>query len=199
MPNSTSRSPTWNQVHDSTTAAFPAASWTKAISDMTRPMAREAMPKIAPPSLVRFPKNMMTKKLRMGSRGTSHMYSVMRPQLASSSPLGGSRRVRPRPSPFHKRHVFDIHRRSVAEDEDHDRKANADLGRGDCNDEEGEHLAGHSRLLQKCGEGHEVDVDRVEHQLDREQYEHGVRSGKDSVNADRKEQGGQDQEVVEGH
>src|SRR5919106_5630951 len=199
MPNSTSRPPISNQCHDFSTAALPAASWTKAIKDMPRPTAREAMPKIAPPWLVRLPKNMMTKKLRMGSRGTSHMYSVMRPRLASSLRLGRSVGVHPQPSPFHQRHVFDVHRRPVAEDENHDREPDADLGRGDCDDEEGEHLAGHPRLLQKCRERHEIDVDRVQHQLDREQYENGVRSGEDSINADREEQGGQDQEVVERH
>ena len=72
-----------------------------------------------------------------------------------------------------------------------------DLGRGERDDEEGEYLA--RDVFQKRGEGDEVEVDRVQHQLDREQDQNDVLPGEHAVDADAEEQSREDEEISDGH
>src|SRR5205823_14200355 len=85
----------------------------------------------------------------------------------------------------------------VAEDEQDDGQAHADLDGGHEDHEQGEDLA-HHRVAEGA-EGDQVDVDGVEHQLDRHQHQHRVAAGEDAVYADAEQHRGEKQELVQVH
>ena len=54
-------------------------------------------------------------------------------------------------------------------------------------------------VVAEGAEGHQVDVDGVEDQLDRHQHQHAVPAGQDAVDADAEQDGGEEEELVEQH
>src|SRR4051794_39995175 len=98
----------------------------------------------------------MTKNETAGMRGTSQ----------------ASRSMERRPSALHQVELVQVDVGPVAEDEQHDGQPHAYLGGGDGDDEEGEDLADH--VVAEGAEGDEVDVHRIEHQLDGHQDEDRV-------------------------
>src|SRR5215471_12734167 len=85
----------------------------------------------------------------------------------------------------------------VAVDQQHDGQADAHLGGGDRDDEQGEHLA--RDLLRERGERDEVDIDGVEHQLDRQQHEDAVTAGQHAVDAGAEQERAEDEILVQRH
>ena len=79
----------------------------------------------------------------------------------------------------------------VAVDGQDECKANANFGGGHSNDEQGEDF-GRDLCAIKGTKSDQVDVDRIQDQLDRHEYEHGVTPGQNAINAnteqDRREQ-----------
>src|SRR5271169_5295755 len=71
------------------------------------------------------------------------------------------------PSAFHYVDVFDPDRAAVAEIDDEDGEPDRRLGRGDGQHEHRKGLA--DKVVAEYRKGHEVDVDRKQHQLDRHQ------------------------------
>src|SRR5258707_2179063 len=74
-------------------------------------------------------------------------------------------------------------------DEDDQGQAQRHLRHRDADGEHGEDHPGD--VAQEAGEGHQVDVDRVEHQLDAEQDADGVSPGEHAEQPDAEEHGGQ--------
>src|SRR5262249_28513167 len=93
--------------------------------------------------------------------------------------------------------AVEIRTAQVSVDEQHDRQAHAHLGGGDRDHEEGEHLAGD--VAREGGERDQVDVDGVEHELDRQQHEDAVAPGEHAVDAAAEEECAQDEVLVERH
>src|SRR5215471_12636148 len=85
----------------------------------------------------------------------------------------------------------------VAVDQQHDGQADAHLGGGDRDDEQSEHLA--RDLLRERGERNEVDIDGVEHQLDRQQHEDAVTAGQHAVDAGAEQERAEDEILVQRH
>jgi hypothetical protein len=87
--------------------------------------------------------------------------------------------------------LAEVDRGPVAVDEQDDGEADADLGRGHRDHEQGEHLAD-DRLGEAPpgSQGDEVDVHRVEDQLDGHEHQHRVAAGDDAVQADAEQDGG---------
>src|SRR5262249_15024785 len=90
-------------------------------------------------------------------------------------------------SPSHRVDLVEVDRGSVAVEHEDDRESDTDFGGGDRDDEQGEHLADDG-VVQRA-ERDEVDVDRVEDQLDRHQHHDAVAAGEHPVNADGEERG----------
>src|SRR4051812_48749727 len=140
------------------------------------------MPMAAPFPGNRFPKNRIRKKHAPGMAGINQALSRknMRPGLTL--------------------HLVDLVQGDagpVAVDQHDDGEADADFGGGDSDDEQGEDLAGD--VVPVRAEGDEVDVDSVEHELDRSQDEHLVAPGQYAVHADAEQDGREEQELVEEH
>src|SRR6476659_4434066 len=76
--------------------------------------------------------------------------------------------------PFHQIDFFDAHRIAAAVDSDDEGQANRGLGGGHGDDKDGKYLTADVRWCQVAPEGHEVDVNRVEHQLNTHQNGHSV-------------------------
>jgi hypothetical protein len=74
-------------------------------------------------------------------------------------------------------------------------RADAHLGGGDGDDEEGEDLARHGAGHRP--EGDQVDVDGVEDELDGHEHHHAVAARQHPVDADAEQGGTQQQELVE--
>src|SRR5436190_13850155 len=91
----------------------------------------------------------------------------------------------------------EIGRPLVAVDEELDRQADPDLGRRDGDDEQREHLTGHRAA--ECGERDQVDVHRVEHQLDAHEDQHRVLPREDTVDTGAEEERAEDEVLVEIH
>src|SRR5919108_163715 len=127
---------------------------------MTQPTATARMPTGAPPSGRRLPTSRMTTQAARGRAGTSQ----------ASSFIGLL-------SPAQQVDLVDVDRLAVAEDQQHDRQADADLGGGHGDHEQREHLAGDELVPQVGAERDQVDVHRVEHQLDAHQHHHRVAPG----------------------
>src|SRR3712207_93260 len=112
------------------------------------------MPTSCPRFGRRRPKKRITKRARNGSRGTSHVTSPRKASplstaCSTSSPVAARINAFTR-SPLHQGHLVHIHRRPIAEDQDHDGEPNADLSRRDRDHEQREHLP--SRLFEQSRE-----------------------------------------------
>src|SRR3989304_1083055 len=90
-----------------------------------------------------------------------------------------------------------FHRAPDPEDQNDDGKPQRDLGDGDGNGEQRENQA--RRIRGVAGEGHQVHVDRVQHQLDAQEDPDGVPPRQDAEEADREQAGRQDQIGLEPH
>src|SRR5947209_17689955 len=101
------------------------------------------------------------------------------------------------PSALHEVDLGEVDRATVAIDEQHDGEADADLGGGYGDHEQGEDLA--SGRAAVGAKGDEVDVDSVEDQLDRHQDEHAVLPGEHAVDAGGEQEGREQEELVEVH
>src|SRR4051794_24164880 len=109
--------------------------------DSTNVEPRAMRPIGAPLPGVRFPKNRISTNDSAGIAGNSQAeFSTAR-------------------SALHLVDFVEIRAVRVAVDQQHDRKADADLGGGDGDHEQGEHLAGDRGA--EGGERDEVEVDRV--------------------------------------
>src|SRR5215210_5360352 len=94
--------------------------------------------------------------------------------------------------------VLDLDGVAQAVDRDHDRQPDGRLGGGDGHDEDREHLAGQLlRGVDVAGERDHHDVDRVQHQLDREQDADGIAPRERAVHPDAKEDDRQHEEVLQ--
>src|SRR5581483_9048575 len=146
----------------------------------TQHASRAAMP-TSDPFLGSFlPKNRMIQNDTAGIRGNSQaLRSIVRPSSLQRVDLG------------------QIDRALVAVDEQDDGEADADLGGGHGDDEQGEDLA--RNRVPEGPEGNQVDVDGVEDQLDRHQHEHAVAPGQHAVDARAEQEGGEEEELVEVH
>src|SRR3954452_7413645 len=100
-------------------------------------------------------------------------------------------------SPLHQAGGLEIDRGPVAVDHQHDAEPHPHLGPADGDDEQGEDLA--RDTAPEGAEGHEVDVDRVQDELDRHEHHHAVAAGEHTVDADAEEDRGEDEELVEPH
>ena len=100
--------------------------------------------------------------------------------------------------PFISSSVVEVDAVQVAVDEQHDGEADADLGGGDGDHEQREHLADRRAVVERA-ERDEVDVHRVEDQLDRHQHEHRVLAGEHAVDADAEQERAEQEELVEQH
>src|ERR671918_982447 len=114
--------PMSNHSQERSTSAPPITSknTTRAMTKEA-PVARTPMP--APRSGVRLPKKEMARKATSGRTGISHACSITG-------------------SPLEEVDLVHVHGLPVAEDEDDDGQADADLGGRHGDDEEREHLAG---------------------------------------------------------
>src|SRR3990172_8758140 len=148
----------------------------------------------------RLPTNTMATIATSGTSGISQAKRARAPPSTRStaSPAKATRRW-VIGSPSHQVQFVDVGRRAVAEDEHDDRQADADLGGGDGDHEQREHLADPQRVLDVGAEGDEVDVHRGEHEFHRQQHEHRVVPHQHAVDADREQQGGEDEELADRH
>src|SRR4051794_10589963 len=140
-------------------------------------MPRAAMPISEPPRGSRFPKNRISRNDSAGTAGISQAWVSM------STP--------------HQVDLFEVDRAPGAVDDEDDREADADFGGRDGDDEQGEDLPA-DRVVHG-GERDQVDVDRVEDELDRHEHGHAVAAGEHPVDADREEDGREEQELVQQH
>src|ERR1017187_2132999 len=83
------------------------------------------------------------------------------------------------PSALHHVDLVKVDRLPVAVDQEHDGQTDSHLGGGHGDDEQGKDLTCH-RVVEGP-EGEEVDVDRVEDQLDGHENQNAIFSGQDSV------------------
>src|SRR5690606_6422679 len=95
--------------------------------------------------------------------------------------------------------AVDVDRLAVAEQGKDDRQADSDLGGGDDDDEQRQHLAAVEPVTQPHVEGDEVEVDGVEHQLDRHQHEDRVAPGEHAVDADGEQERGNNRRIDDVH
>jgi hypothetical protein len=99
--------------------------------------------------------------------------------------------------PFHQINIFHIHRIARAIDREDERKPDRGFGGGERDDEEREDLPRqvHRRRggLDIAPERNQVDVHRVQHQLDAHQDCNGVAPCERAVQADAKERGGENE------
>ena len=72
-----------------------------------------------------------------------------------------------------------------------DGQGHDDLGRGQGDDEQGEHLATHQRRGVLSAEGDQEDVRRAEEQLDPDEDQDGVAPGQDAIRSEPGEDGGE--------
>src|SRR5918995_4865208 len=93
--------------------------------------------------------------------------------------------------PLEEVHLVDVDRLPVAVDQDHDREPDPHFGGGHRDHEQGEHLTGD--VVQGLPERHEVEVDGVQHELDRHQDEHRVAPSEHAVDPGREQGGRQEQ------
>jgi len=125
-----------------------------------------------------------------------------------SAPAAASTRMRPPPRPIiedkcglqgdapasrgvlpnliERPELVEVDRLAVAEDEQHDGEPETDLRGGDRDDEEGEDLAAGQPVMEVGVEGDEVEVDRVEHELDGHEDEDRVAAREHAVDTEEK-------------
>src|SRR5262245_44173927 len=100
-------------------------------------------------------------------------------------------------SPLERRERFGIERLAVPEEPDHERQADGGLGGGDGHDEERDDLSVHRPEL--AAERNERQVRGVQHDLDRQEQRDQVTAHKDAGRADREQQTGEDEVMLERH
>src|SRR6266536_1065693 len=127
----------------------------------------------------RFPKKRTATNPSAGSSGMIHAFCSICPSALQLV------------------HAVEVGAVQVPVDEQHDGEADAHLGGSDGDHEEREHLAGD--VTGEGGERDQVDVDGVEHELDREQHEDAVAAREHAVDAAAEEECAQDQVLVERH
>src|SRR5262245_20605498 len=115
----------------------------------------------------RMPNRPLTAAPNAGSRGISQMYCM---------------------SEAHQVHFVDVDGLYVAVEGQDDAETDGRFGRGDGDDENREHLADGVALLLRIG--NQVDVDRVENQLDRHEDDDDVPADHDADDADDEQRGG---------
>src|SRR4051794_21975243 len=86
----------------------------------------------------------------------------------TSAPSAGSRTTSSSASAIERPHLVDIDRTAEPVELDDDGQADRGLAGGDRNDKYREDLP--LQVRETVGEGHEIDVDRIEHQLDAHQH-----------------------------
>src|SRR3954454_14225140 len=115
--------------------------------------------------------------------------------------IAGSRyawwRIIGRSSSAHRAELVEVDAAPVAVQQEDDGEADTDLGGRDGDDEQREH--GADGVVLHGAERDEVDVHRVQDQLDRHQHHHAVAPREDAVHADREEHRAEQQELVEQH
>ncbi len=89
--------------------------------------------------------------------------------------------------PLHQVDVFGRHGRAASVDGDDQSQADGRFRGGDGEDDDGERLAGDQRRRHVAPEGHQVDVDGVQHQLDAHQNGDGVAAAEHAIQADAEE------------
>src|SRR5690349_14273284 len=122
---------------------------------------------------------------RRPSRPVTTAPSSGRNTMATSMPL---------PLALHHVDVFDGDRPAVAEIDHQDGEPDRRFGGGDGQHEHGEHLA--HQVVQEGREGHQVDVDRQQHQLDRHQDDDDVLAVEEDAEDTEREQDRGNGEVV---
>src|SRR5688572_1057636 len=138
--------------------------WTPMTTDSTSVAPTARTPISEPPLGSRFPKKRI-------SQNEVNVIAGMT-QACSSMP----------PSALHHVDLVEVDGGAVAVDEQDDREPDADLGSGHGDGEQGEDLTGDGSLAAPhVAEGHQVDVHRVEDELDRHQDEHAVAPGEHAV------------------
>src|SRR5918998_590459 len=110
-------------------------------------------------SLRRRPVRARTKNTSAGSMGIAAMISCW-PTVCICPPLSASHGV----------DFVHVHRPARAEHSQHDREPDRDLGGGDRDHQHGVAHPQPSRVRQVIGEGHEGQVDGVDHQLDAHEH-----------------------------
>src|SRR4029078_10171126 len=98
-------------------------------------------------------------------------------------------------SPLKRRERFRVERFAMAEEPDHERQSDRGLRRSDRHHEEGDDLSVHRPEL--AAERNEREVRGVQHDLHREEQRYQVAAQEDAGRADREEQTGQHQVVLE--
>src|SRR5207244_6846704 len=176
-PTSSRKPSSWKYVTELVTDPPPPMKWPQTKIESTKLRSPAVMPISEPRRGIRLPKNTMRKKDTAGNDGISQA------NLTTST------------SPLQQVDLIDIDGLSVPVDQDDDRQADPDLCRRDGDHEQREHLPG--ELVEVRREGDQVDVHRVQHQLDRHQHEDRVAPGQDSIHARGEEHRSEDQEERE--
>src|SRR5688572_15634924 len=161
-------------------------------TDRTKLAPTARMPDSAPPFGSFLPKKRMTTNDNAGSSGMSQAFSEM-PASTAWVTASVARNI----SALHEVDLVEVDADPVAVDEQDDRQSDAHLGGGDGNHEEGEDLPG--GVVELGGEGDEVDVHGVEHQLDAHQHEDAVAPRQHAVDAGAEQEGGQQHVLGYGH
>jgi uncharacterized protein YpmB len=97
--------------------------------------------------------------------------------------------------PFHNVYVIHVDALEVSVYQKHDGQSHRGFRRGDGYYEYGEYLPHKVRGRDKLGESHEVDINRIEHQLDRHQDADGVSASQNAKDAHTEKNGAQSQKV----
>src|SRR6266511_35291 len=153
--------------------------WTPAMHASTNDVPTAAMPISAPFFGMRLPKKRIKKNEAAGSEGMI--------QAASSIVRSALQLV----------DFVEARAAQVPIDQQDDGKADADLGGRDGDHEQREHLPGDRLVV--GGEGNEVDVHRVEHQLDAHQDQHPVAAREYAVDPGAEQERAEDEELVQIH
>src|SRR5437868_6163674 len=96
-------------------------------------------------------------------------------------------------SPLQQVDLISLHRLFVAEQRDEDAQPDRGLGYGVGNNEDREDLA--ADVVQILRKSDQIDVDRVQDQLDRHQDDHNIAAGQHPNGPDQQERGAQSQIV----
>src|SRR4029453_379265 len=144
------------------------------ISDIRKLAPTAAIPTGAAWPGSRLPNSRITKKASAGRDGISH-----------------ANRITAR-SPLHQVHIVDVDGLAVAIDQDHDGQPDTDLRCGHGDHEQGKDLP--RDVVELARERHQVDVDRVQHELDRHQDQARVATSQHPIDAAREEHGAEEQE-----
>src|SRR5437764_14225359 len=135
-----------------------------------------------------------------GSRGTSQMYRYIGLWSLVFVLIQGQRpKTKDRLSPLHQINFINPDRFAVAIERDHDAESNRGLSSGDDNDENREYLPRHriavSGVLQVTRKGDEVQVRRVQDQLDRHKANQQITACQHTRDADDEKDRGDHQEL----